>query len=581
MRLLTQTDLDDLLIELEKHKADLLANEKLSFASFLRQQGFLPHLEAIDFSINQKLVNFVPGISRDKKTSTINVIPRSSTLLTNIDFSECVFKDCHFDYCDLSHSPLSKTPIEHCSFNHTIINFNDLHDVKFINQCIFNTTSFDYSDIFNTVFQQSIIFRSSFNQLSKICALTFEDCTITETSMIGGDSGQDIIAKSSSKSEISLITDKVIHTEKVVINNVKATILLSWSNKVPGIAATLTENVLVSHNFCPLRMDYAPPVDEQLLEIEINDLFALTTQKMNLPGNKTKSSFSMLFFTIMRERNAEDATCFQQMAALYQYAKSMYDKVDGIVIPGGQDIDPRFYGMPRDTHTILPNYYLGLTDPRRDILEFSLTYIQQCGAAPKPLFGICRGSQIIAAYYNATMYQSIEDPKRWSYYVEPIIPHGKDQPLSEPGNMPELSTRKWLRDGILKTGTLNVLFLHHQGYNLKTATGLAATASTVTESGIPIDIVGEHLQQNIIITQSHPEFAYDKTDTAIGIAAKVSEHTLNCLFSPFFMRVAAFQGTHSPNLVYSIKKLSYFFSKSKPSVGSSAAAAAAAEAKYN
>lgn len=59
---------------------------------------------------------------------------------------------------------------------------------------------------------------------------------------------------------------------------------------------------------------------------------------------------------------------------------------DGLVLPGGIDIDPIYYGYD--------NYACFSSDPEKDAFERDLFhYFRESG---KPVFGICRGMQLIA-----------------------------------------------------------------------------------------------------------------------------------------------------------------------------------------
>jgi putative glutamine amidotransferase len=61
-------------------------------------------------------------------------------------------------------------------------------------------------------------------------------------------------------------------------------------------------------------------------------------------------------------------------------------RLDGVVIAGGQDVDPRLYGgQPAPTSTRL--------DPQRDAFELAL--IDAALAHDRPLLGICRGAQLL------------------------------------------------------------------------------------------------------------------------------------------------------------------------------------------
>src|SRR5215813_5277830 len=64
--------------------------------------------------------------------------------------------------------------------------------------------------------------------------------------------------------------------------------------------------------------------------------------------------------------------------------REIYDRLDGLLLPGGVDMDPVAYGEPATPG-------LGRTDPARDRVELQLT-----GWAiedRKPVLGLCRGLQ--------------------------------------------------------------------------------------------------------------------------------------------------------------------------------------------
>lgn len=71
---------------------------------------------------------------------------------------------------------------------------------------------------------------------------------------------------------------------------------------------------------------------------------------------------------------------------------------DGLIIPGGPDIDPRFFGEQ-------PFWALGRTNYKRDVFEIGLVQAAHC--AGKPLLGICRGCQLINVAFGSTVYQDL------------------------------------------------------------------------------------------------------------------------------------------------------------------------------
>jgi putative glutamine amidotransferase len=79
-------------------------------------------------------------------------------------------------------------------------------------------------------------------------------------------------------------------------------------------------------------------------------------------------------------------------------ADAILRHLDGILLPGDSDVDPRRYGEDRRPE-------LGGVDPELDQLELTLaTWAAERGT---PLLGICRGHQVVNVALGGTLYQDI------------------------------------------------------------------------------------------------------------------------------------------------------------------------------
>ncbi|HYJ80157.1 MAG TPA: gamma-glutamyl-gamma-aminobutyrate hydrolase family protein [Longimicrobiaceae bacterium] len=76
--------------------------------------------------------------------------------------------------------------------------------------------------------------------------------------------------------------------------------------------------------------------------------------------------------------------------------RAIYDRLDGIFLAGGVDMDPPSYGEER--HDLC-----GRTDPPRDAVELLLARWAMEDA--KPVFGVCRGMQVINVAAGGTLVQ--------------------------------------------------------------------------------------------------------------------------------------------------------------------------------
>ena len=77
---------------------------------------------------------------------------------------------------------------------------------------------------------------------------------------------------------------------------------------------------------------------------------------------------------------------------------SFFDSVDGILITGGVDIHPRYFGQK-------PHSKLSRTTRARDYLEMKV--IQIALKKNIPLLAICRGHQILNVAMGGTLYQDL------------------------------------------------------------------------------------------------------------------------------------------------------------------------------
>ena len=80
----------------------------------------------------------------------------------------------------------------------------------------------------------------------------------------------------------------------------------------------------------------------------------------------------------------------------------MLDMVDGLLMSGGVDVHPKYYG---DTISA----YCGEIDEERDVYEFLL--LKEATRRKMPVFGVCRGIQIINVFMGGTLYQDLPTEK--------------------------------------------------------------------------------------------------------------------------------------------------------------------------
>lgn len=88
--------------------------------------------------------------------------------------------------------------------------------------------------------------------------------------------------------------------------------------------------------------------------------------------------------------------------AVPDLATDYIDQIDKLIITGGQNVSPSLYGQEQTIKST--DYHL-----QRDLFEVAL--IQEAMAQGKPIFGICRGLQIINVALGGSLLQDI--PNHW------------------------------------------------------------------------------------------------------------------------------------------------------------------------
>lgn len=78
----------------------------------------------------------------------------------------------------------------------------------------------------------------------------------------------------------------------------------------------------------------------------------------------------------------------------------MLDRLDGLCLSGGPDLDPHTYGQP-------PHNLLGETEPDLDAWELVLAL--EADARQLPTLGICRGAQALNVARGGTLHQHVAD----------------------------------------------------------------------------------------------------------------------------------------------------------------------------
>jgi putative glutamine amidotransferase len=164
---------------------------------------------------------------------------------------------------------------------------------------------------------------------------------------------------------------------------------------------------------------------------------------------------------------------------------ALLDRVDGICLPGGPDLQPSAYGEE-------PHPQLGPTEPRVDAVELAL--VRAADRRNLPILGICRGMQLLNVARGGTLHQHLPD------VVGDRLEHRQPEHGSATTHHVETAPHSRLR-AILGGPKLQVNSFHHQAVR---TLGDDLTATAWAEDGT-IEAIEEPGERLVLGVQWHAE----------------------------------------------------------------------------
>ena len=165
---------------------------------------------------------------------------------------------------------------------------------------------------------------------------------------------------------------------------------------------------------------------------------------------------------------------------------------DGLLLPGGGDMDPKFYGQARIPACGEPNLLRDAAEPL--LLRAFL-------AADKPVLGICRGIQVMNAVLGGDLYQDIKPFEH--------LPHNDHW-----AKVHTVTVRRGtLLSRILGQDTVLVISQHHQAVD-RVAPGF--TLAALSEDGI-VEAIEKPDARFCLGVQWHPEWLSDADPAMQGL----------------------------------------------------------------
>jgi putative glutamine amidotransferase len=170
-----------------------------------------------------------------------------------------------------------------------------------------------------------------------------------------------------------------------------------------------------------------------------------------------------------------------------EHAENVLDRLDGLLLSGGVDVDPALYGRPRHPK-------LGRVDRERD--EFELALTRHALRRDLPILAICRGQQVLNVAAGGTLIQDIPSELEGG-----AVTHEAPGRRTRRSHPVEVVAGSKLAE-ILGPGPLSVNSFHHQAID-RLGEGLTVTGRCPGD-GV-IEAVEMRDRSFVVAVQWHPE----------------------------------------------------------------------------
>ncbi|WP_279264212.1 gamma-glutamyl-gamma-aminobutyrate hydrolase family protein [Enterococcus faecalis] len=172
-----------------------------------------------------------------------------------------------------------------------------------------------------------------------------------------------------------------------------------------------------------------------------------------------------------------------------ELAATYIQQIDKLLLAGGQDVAPEFYGQEP---------HIKLEETNRDRDEFELALIEEALKQNKPIFAVCRGMQLVNVALGGTLYQDLSMYPQWS------VKHGQQptQPIFATHRI-DVEPDSQLSNIYGTTGQVNSY--HHQALH---TLGKDLRVTAWSSDGLAEAVESTNEQQPLLAVQCHPELMY-------------------------------------------------------------------------
>ncbi len=329
-----------------------------------------------NFSKSRFALEYYRDWSKESPTHLIN--PQGQVIVNQ--FNDLEFINCNF----------FKTFWEHIWINTLKANNSSFIKASIMNCAIKNSTlndsQFSKSNVFKTLIENTVLSRvdltrSNWSQ-SSFDHLTIQEGSLSECSFLQTSVNNSQLIDCNLKDALLLDAKEGFSIQGGVPHQItKPIVAIGWNFDERGSYEKLTTKVLQENNILVLPHNSGSGhhiSNQSLLKSEMTDQYRKITN--------TDRSISQQLLQNTTE-NSQIDNLKKEAAEILKYA-------DGLILPGGDDIEPCLYHLSPS-----PQFCF------RSLLEIAL--LSEAHQRKIPTMGICRGAQLINVWHGGTLLQDV------------------------------------------------------------------------------------------------------------------------------------------------------------------------------
>lgn len=340
------------------------AERQVDFAKLLHARGFSAQLNGLNFS-----------------TKNLDSVVFKNMRFDNCNFTGANCNHAHFKHTDFTQCTLDRLKAISSVWEGVMITDSSMRESILVRSVV--DAGFYKVDLSGTYFSQSTL------------STVIQYCKLHETVFLGAKPVfEGLLVADVLRSDLTdaLLCDAKEHMDLHECTPHRITrpvVAQGWSFEEPLAYGRRVNNYLKSQNVIRLLYecrDYFDDPDQ--LQFAVED----GLQRIRETGLGAHGSIPRALL--------ETAPAGSPIHRVRGVAQTILQHANGIILPGGSDVEPEFYGeKPHEDSEPEPHY-------ARSLLEFSL--LAGSETFNVPLIGICRGFQMGAVFYGSKLQQDLD-----------------------------------------------------------------------------------------------------------------------------------------------------------------------------